>query len=233
MKLLKICGLTLFTMGMGWGQYIFSQETIVWSSFSTPVRFSSRWQMPVDISYRTIGFSSSAYQYTFRTGVKRFINDVWSTAAGVALFFTRTSFEKTDHEFGREFRLWQDAAAEKGLKNRFVLQNRFRVEERFFAATEEKEKYLAIRLRYRVGLTKFLGEKFKVQLAEEYMEHYTSGQFNFQQNRIYFSVGCLLNKLTQIDAGYIWSRVPDLNRHYMTMSFQRTILFHGNRNKKR
>ena len=233
MKLLN-SRLTLFIiMVTGWGQHIFSQETIVWHSVSTPVRFSSRWQMPVDFSYRTLGFSSSAYQYTFRAGVRRFINDIWSGAAGIALFFTRTSFEKTDHEFGREFRLWQDVAAEKGLKNRFVLQNRLRVEERFFAATEEKEKYLAIRLRYRIGLTKFLGEKFKVQLAEEYMEHYTSGQFSFQQNRVYFLAGCLLNKLTQIEAGYIWSRVPDLNRHYMTISFQRTILFHGNRNKKR
>lgn len=229
MKLLKTYRLTLFVMVTGWSQHIFSQETIVWHSLSTPVRFSSKWQVPVDVSYRTIGFSTSAYQYTFRTGLKRFINDVWSTAAGVALFFTRTSFEKADHEFGREVRLWQDIVAEKGFKNRFVFQNRFRVEERFFAPTEAKEKYFAIRLRYRAGLTKFLGERFRVQLAEEYMEHYTSGQFSFQQNRVYFSTGYLMNKLTQIDLGYIWSRIPEVNRHYMTVSFQRTILIHGSR----
>ncbi|MBS1574837.1 MAG: DUF2490 domain-containing protein [Bacteroidetes bacterium] len=233
MKLLNTCRLILLIMVIGVGQNIFSQETIIWNSVSTPVRFSSKWQMPVDISYRTIGFSSSAYQYTFRTGLKRFINDIWSAAAGVALFYTRTSFEKSDHEFGRELRFWQDVAAENGFKNRIILQNRFRVEGRFFAATQEKRKYQAIRLRYRLGLVKFLGERFKVQLAEEFMEHYSSRQFSFQQNRVYFSASYLFDKLTQIEAGYMWSRIPGINRHYMTISFQRTILFHGDRKSKR
>ncbi|MES1221517.1 MAG: DUF2490 domain-containing protein, partial [Bacteroidota bacterium] len=107
-------------MIIGKGQNIFSQETIVWNSVQMPVRFSSKWQAPVDISYRTLGISSSAYQYTFRTGLKRFINETWSVASGVALFFTRTSFEKTDHEFGREVRLWQDVAAENKFSKKFV-----------------------------------------------------------------------------------------------------------------
>jgi hypothetical protein len=212
------------------GQNIFSQETIVWNSIHLPLRFSSKWQAPVDVSYRTIGVSSSAYQYTFRTGLRRFINETWSVASGVALFFTRTSFDKADHEFTREFRLWQEVAAEKKLKNKFVLQNRFRLEERFFDATGGNDSYTAIRFRYRVGIAKYLGEKLRVQLAEEYMEHLTSSRFSFQQNRIYFSWGYLLNKLTQIEAGYIWSKIPDLTRHYITLSFQRTILFHGKRN---
>lgn len=230
MKLLISCRRIVLIMIIGKGQNIFSQETIVWNSVQMPVRFSSQWQAPVDISYRTLGFSSSAYQYTFRTGLKRFINETWSVASGVALFFTRTSFEKTDHEFGREVRLWQDVAAENKFSKKFVLQNRFRIEERFFAATALKEKYTAIRLRYRLGITKFLGEKFKIQLAEEYMEHFTSSQFSFQQNRVYFSWGYLINKLTQVEAGYIWSKIPDITRHYITLSFQRTILFYGHRN---
>lgn len=229
MKLSNARRLILIIMVTGWSQHIFSQETVIWSSVSTPVHFSSKWQMPVDISYRTLGFSASAYQYTFRAGGKRLINDNWSVASGIALFFTRTSFEKTDCEFEREFRLWQEVLTEFKLNNKLVLLNRFRIEERFFNATREKKKAEAVRLRYRIGIVKYFGERFKIQVADEYMEHYTDQQFSFQQNRIYFSAGCLLNKLTQVEAGYIWSRIPGINRHYMTFSFQRTILFHGNR----
>jgi len=230
MRLTNNCRIILFFMIITKGQNIFSQETIVWNSIHFPLRFSSKWQVPVDMSYRTLGISSSAYQYTFRSGLRRFINETWSVASGVALFFTRTSFDKVDHEFTREFRLWQDVAAEKKLKNKFVLQNRFRTEERFFDAAGGNDSYTAIRLRYRIGITKFLGEKFKVQLAEEYMEHLISGRFSFQQNRVYFSSGYLLNKLTQLEAGYIWSKIPDITRQYITLSFQRIISFHGNRN---
>jgi hypothetical protein len=209
--------------------YIFSQEKIVWTSISLPVRFSQKWQVPLDVSYRTLGFSSAAYQYTFRGGLRWRINKSWNTAAGVAKFFTRNSLKSSDDVFVPEFRLWQEVVAEKKLNQHYTLSNRLRIEERFFAATSESEKYTAIRLRYRLGIARLIKEKYKIQLAEEYMEHYSSDKFSFQQNRVYASFGLLLNALTQIDAGYIWSKIPDLTRHYLTFSFQRTILFHGNR----
>ena len=231
MKLSNNCRAILLVMLIGKGQYTFSQETIVWNSVQFPVRFSPKWQAPVDFSYRTLGFSLSAYQYTFRAGIRRFIDKSWSVASGASLFYTRTSYKKSDNEFGREFRLWQDVVNEKKLGKKFLLLNRFRAEERFFAATAKEEKYTAIRLRYRLGITEFIGKKNKLQLAEEYFEHYAFNRFSFQQNRVYISWGILLNSLTQIEAGYIWSKIPDLTRHYITLTFQRTILFHGNRSK--
>src|SRR5258706_15462803 len=138
MNFSKSCRIFLLIMLIAKGHTIFSQETIVWNSIQLPVRLSSKWQLPVDFSYRTLGVSASAYQYTSRIGIRRFINKAWSVASGLALFFTRTSFEKTNNEFGREFRIWQEAVAEKKLRKNFVLQNRLRTEERFFAATAEK-----------------------------------------------------------------------------------------------
>ena len=229
MKLTNHCRIIILTMVMSKTQYIFSQEKIIWTSVSLPVRFSQKWQAPVDVSYRTLGFSSSAYQYTFRGGVRWNMSSSWSASAGFARFLTRNSFTKSDDVFVPEFRIWQDVVSEKKLKNRFTLQNRLRIEERFFDKTSESEKYSAIRLRYRIGVARLLGNKFRVQLAEEYMEHYSFSRFSFQQNRVYASCGLLLNAVTQIDAGYIWSRIPDVTRHYITLSFQRTILFHGNR----
>lgn len=230
MKLINHCRIIMLIVMMSKMQNIFSQEKIVWTSVSLPVRFSQKWQAPIDISYRTLGFSASPYQYTFRGGVRWFVNNSWSAAAGFARFFTRNSFKTTDDVFVPESRLWQEVVLEKKLQRQFTLQNRVRIEERFFEATSESEKYTAIRLRYRLGVAKFFDKKYKIQLAEEYMEHYSFSRFSFQQNRVYVSFGLLLNALTQIDAGYIWSKIPDATRHYITLSFQRTILFHGNRN---
>lgn len=233
MKLTSHCRIFLLIVTMSKRQDIFSQEKIVWTSVSMPIRFSQKWQAPLDVSYRTLGFSASPYQYTFRGGVKWSINNSWSAAAGVARFFTRNSFKQADDVFVPEFRLWQDVVSEKKLQHQYTLQNRFRIEERFFSATSESEKYTAIRLRYRIGISKLFSTKYKVQVAEEYMEHYSFSRFSFQQNRVYVSAGLLLNALTQIEAGYIWSRIPDLTRHYLTFSFQRIILFHGSGRSQR
>ena len=230
MKLTSCCRVIVSIIMISYTQNIFSQEKIIWTSISLPVRFSQKWQAPIDVSYRTLGFSSSAYQYTFRGGVRWNINSSLSASAGIARFLTRNSFTKADDVFVPEFRIWQDLAAEKKLEHGFTLQNRLRIEERFFDETSESEKYTAVRLRYRIGVAKFLSKNFKMQLSEEYMEHYSFSRFSFQQNRVYVSCGLLLNALTQIDAGYIWSKIPDITRHYITLSFQRTILFHGNRN---
>ncbi len=212
-------------------KYGYSQQAIVWNTIQLPVQLSAKWQVPLDFSYRTIGISASAYQYTFRTGLRRFLNDKWSVASGLAYFFTRTSFGKADHEFGKEFRLWQEALAENKLTGKFVLQNRLRVEERFFDATSKKNAFTSLRFRYRAGLIRFVNEKWKLQLSDEFMEQVISGRFSFQQNRVNISGAYLFNPLTQVQVGYIWSELPAAAQHFITLSFQKTIVLHGNRDQ--
>jgi Protein of unknown function (DUF2490) len=127
-QLFVLAASLLLSIQSGFGQ---QSQTVVWNTFQFPVQFSSKWQIHNDISYRTVGVSASAYQYTFRTGIRRFINDKWNVATGLAFFFTRTSFDKTYHEFGREFRLWQEVVKENKLNKKLSLFNRFRTEERF------------------------------------------------------------------------------------------------------
>jgi hypothetical protein len=40
-----------------------------------------------------------------------------------------------------------------------------------------------------------------------------------------------LNPLTQIQFGYIWSQLKAYAQHFMTLSFQKTIVFHGNKHQ--
>jgi hypothetical protein len=206
-------------------------QTVVWNTFQFPVQLSSKWQLHNDISYRTIGVSASAYQYTFRTGIRRFINDKWNVATGLAFFFTRTSFDKTNHEFGREFRLWQEVVKENKLNKNLSLFNRFRTEERFFAATSKKDKNFALRLRYRMAIVQTVSDKWKIQLANEYMRQLAGGEFAFQQNRLGATAIWSVNSTTQLQTGYIWSKLATATQHFITCTFIKTIVANGHKHK--
>lgn len=214
-------------------KYSYSQQAIVWNSLQLPVQVSQKWQVPVDFSYRTIGFSTSAYQYTFRTGVRRIFNPVWQAAAGGALFVTRTSFLKEDHHFVEERRLWQEALAEHPVGKNLFLQNRFRIEERFFEATSSADAFTAFRFRYRLALIKLINNKWRLLLADEYMQQHDHDKFHFQQNRLAGSVSYFLNSTTHLQAGYIWSALPAFSQHIVLLAFQKTIFINGNSNHRK
>ena len=214
-------------------QFSFAQQaqTLVWNTLQFPVQLSKKWQLHNDISYRTIGASGSAYQYTFRTGVRRFINQKWNIATGLAFFFTRTSFDKINHEFGREFRLWQEVVKENKLNKKLSLISRFRTEERFFATTSKKDKNFALRLRYRMAVVQTLSDKWKIQLANEYMRQVAGGEFTFQQNRLGAAATYSVNSTTQLQAGYIWSKLARVTQHFITCTFTKTIITNEHRHK--
>ena len=215
-------------------QSSFGQQSqlLHWNTLQLPVQISSSWQVHNDISYRTIGVSASAFQYTFRTGIRRFINDKWNVATGLAFFFTRTSFDKTNHEFGQEFRLWQEVVKENKLNKKLILQNRSRIEERFFAATTLRDKNFAMRLRYKLAIVQVLSEKWKIQLANEYMRQYARGEFTFQQNRLATTAIFSFNTSTHLQAGYIWSKLATSTQHFISCTFSKTIMANGVSNKK-
>ena len=214
-------------------QFSFAQQaqTLVWNTFQFPVKLSAKWQLHNDISYRTMGVSASAFQYTFRTGIRRFINEKWNVATGLAFFFTRTSFDKTNHEFGREFRLWQEAVKENKLNKKLSLFSRFRTEERFFAATSKKDESFALRFRYRMAVVQTLPNKWKVQLANEYMRQLTGGEFVFQQNRLGATAIYSVNTSIQLQAGYIWSKLAMATQHFITCTITKTIIANEHRHK--
>jgi len=229
----------LFGLATGLGlfmsvQSFFAQQsqTIVWNTLQFPVQLSAKWQLHNDISYRTIGVSGSAYQYTFRTGVRRFLNEKWNVATGLAFFYTRTSFDKANHEFGKEFRLWQEVVKENKLNNKLSLFSRFRTEERFFAATSKKDKNFALRLRYRMAVVQTLSDKWKIQLANEYMQQLADAEFDFQQNRLGTTAIYSFNTNTQLQAGYIWSKLATATQHFITCTFSKTIVTNGRQHKE-
>ncbi|HEV8270641.1 MAG TPA: DUF2490 domain-containing protein [Chitinophagaceae bacterium] len=203
-----------------------------WFALYAPVNFSKHWQLHNEGGYRTLGTSTSALQYLYRTAIRYNFNKQWSTAAGVAFFFTRTSFSKLNDEFGHEFRLWQEMNYQHRIKEKLHWQIRIRQEQRFFEATSVKAKYTAWRFRFRPGITQKLNDKWSFQLADEYMQQHANQKFSFDQNRLMLSTIYHLNKTAQIQGGYMWLKWPSADQHILTIAFSKNISLYGNKDKQ-
>jgi hypothetical protein len=74
-------------------------ETGIWSAINLHVNISKQWQWHNDAGYRTLGVSVDPLQFLYRTGIRYNFNRQTSTAGGIASFFTKTNFDKSQHEF--------------------------------------------------------------------------------------------------------------------------------------
>ena len=198
-----------------------------WFAMQLPVNISNKWQWHNDAGYRTLGASLNAYQFLYRTGIRYIANKKWSVATGTAIFYTRSSYQKFNREFGKEFRIWQEINAQHQLSKTSTLQNRFRTEQRWFAETDSRDSYFGFRLRYRAAVTKALTDKWSVQFADEYMRQQANNKFSFNQNRAIATALFKINSTAQLQGGYMWLKWPSTSQHILTFTFQKTISLHA------
>lgn len=202
-------------------------ETGAWFAVNLPVNFTTHWQWHHDAGYRTLGTSVEPLQYFYRTGVRYNLNKKWSTSGGIAFFFTKTNFRKSEHEFGHEFRFWEELNHQHPVNEKHQWLLRFRAEQRFFAATSVNDKYTGYRFRLRPGFTQRLNNKWSLQITDEYMQQAAGHEFSFNQNRLTFSGIYQFNNTTQLQAGYMWLKWPKDNQHILTFTFTKNISLHG------
>ena len=196
---------------------------VIWNTLQLPVKLAEKWHLHNDVSYRTLGSTISAYQFTFRTGIRYFIKPNLSATIGIAEFNTRTSFNKNSKEFAKEFRIWQELNYEAKISTTSKLINRLRLEERHFFITNSKSAFDALRLRYRLSISKTFSNKWTATLSDEYMGQFIKSDYAFQQNRLGASIAHQLSPKTQIQVGYIWSYLKNENIHYTTLSLQKSF----------
>ena len=205
-----------------------SPATGMWLGLQLPVQINNKWQIHNDAGYRTLGNNIAALQYLYRTGIRYTLSKHWNTAAGVAFFFSRTSFNKQNNEFGKEFRFWQEVIYKTDIVKNLQWQSRVRIEQRSYAATSTKSPYHAFRYRLRTQLQEKLSDKWALVLADEYMQQYAFTKWNFDQNRLIVNAVYSFNKTTQLQTGYMWLRWPaNSSQHILTVSFQKNISLHA------
>ena len=202
--------------------------TGTWLTLQLPVELNSKWQIHNDGGYRTLGNSITPLQYFYRTGLRYNISKNLSTAAGVAIFFTRTTFTKQDDEFGREFRFWEELNYKTDLFKHTQWQVRLRIEQRNYAATSNKAAYHAFRYRIRTQLQQKLAAKWAIVFAGEYMQQYARDSWSFDQNRLIINGIYSFNNHTQLQASYLLVRWPANSRQQLfSVLFQKTISLHA------
>jgi hypothetical protein len=202
--------------------------TGMWLTAQLQVSLNKKWQWHNDASYRTLGTSIAPLQYLYRTGLRYNINNNWTAAAGVAFFFTRTTFSKQNDEFAKEFRLWEEATYKKSFNSTLQSFSRFRIEQRNFAGTTSKPSYHAFRYRIKTQLQQQLNEHWALQLADEYMQQSINNSLSFDQNRVMANVAYLLPPQLTITAGYMWVKRPEnISQHILNVSFQKTLFLHA------
>jgi hypothetical protein len=195
----------------------------MWLALQMPVQFGKRWQWHNDAGYRTLGNQVAAHQHLYRTGARYFLTPRLSTAAGIAFFFTRTSYAKQNKEFEREFRIWQEANWQPVLAKRLKGLLRLRTEQRFFEATGQQSARNTTRLRYRLGTLYELSPRWSVQLTDEYMHQFNHGASSFNQNRLNAMAIYQINDATQLQGGYTWLLWPITSQHIILLTYSKTI----------
>jgi hypothetical protein len=208
----------------------FSQRPVtgMWLTAQFPVSLNKKWQWHNDASYRTLGNSIAPLQYLYRTGFRYNINTNWGAAAGVAFFFTRTTFLKQNDEFAKEFRFWEEITFKKDVANHLQSFSRLRIEQRSFASTSPKSAYHAFRYRIKTQLQQQLNKHWALQLADEYMQQSVNNSIAFDQNRLIANAAYLLPNQLMITAGYMWVKRPaNISQHILNISFQKTLSIHA------
>jgi hypothetical protein len=200
-----------------------------WLTLQVPVMLDKQWQWHNDGGYRTLGNDITGHQFFYRSGLRKQLGKGWSVAAGAALFFTRSSFDKGNHIFGEEPRLWQEIEYRCRPTKQLTLQARFRPEQRFFAAVGNQGAFYATRLRYRLGITQQLAHRWHLQLANEYMHQTKNSRLVFNQNRTMVGATYQLTKSRQLYMGYMWLQWPLYKHQHITqITFIQTISLHAN-----
>jgi hypothetical protein len=202
-------------------------STAAWLTLQLPVPLRQKWQWHNDAGYRTLGASIQGQQYFYRTGMRYVFNKSWDAAAGTALFFTRTNFDKNNAAFGSEFRLWLEGNVRKNITSTTKYAIRLRTEQRFFSRTALRPAFNALRYRVRLQLQHHVNQNWSVIVQNEYMQQYATHKLAFDQNRTVISSLHKFSANTQLQAGYMWLQWPhQSHQHVAMLSFIKNIQLH-------
>jgi hypothetical protein len=200
-----------------------------WFAFQMHMNLPGKWQWHNDGGFRTLGASFMPYQYLYRTGLRFAVNKKWSAATGTAIFYTRSSTQKYNKEFGTEIRLWQELHAQFLLSPTVSFQNRFRAEQRWFSSTSVRSSYFGLRFRNRVGIIKQLSEKWGLQFNSEYMIQLENKKVLFNQFRLGASANYKISESAVLQSSYMWVKWPPSSQHIIIINFQKVFSLHGNK----
>lgn len=222
---MRICSLALLMIlaKTSWTQQAPSGE---WASLLVSVKLSEEWASVTDFGYRTIGKDFRYYQNYFRTGVRYSLDRHWTMAGGIAFFNSKISFAKDAREFGHEVRLWQDAYRLSPLANKWILYHRWRLEEKHFDKTSNRDPFNSLRFQYRLLGGYRFAKNWNVQMGPEWMENLIRQKIQLDQVRLYGLVAYQDKSGYGFSLGYFYSMRKAYNQHVYSIAFSKNVQRH-------
>lgn len=194
-----------------------------WLSYFGNQSFKTKWNIHNEFQYRKPNLSETNNMFFIRTGVGLNLSENNNNLLlGYGYFQTTTKINESESNVIREHRIFQQYILKNDF-DKFHLQHRIRLEERFFSND------FKLRFRYFLGATIPLN---KTELSQNtiyislYDEFFLNTQNNlFDQNRAYGGLGYFISKNLKTELGLLNLHTTNQNQYIIQFSLFNNIPF--------
>ncbi len=199
-----------------------NKEATGWFFWLNNQKLSKNWSIHFDGQFRSANEFDYLRTTIIRPGITYKLSQSTDATLGYALILTNyQNLPANAYKPDPEHRIWEQIFYKLPLSKKLILNNRFRLEQRFIntssntALFSQRFRYFArVIIPLRKVENKFNKGWFAGLQNEVFVNLQNKSRLNnsfFDQNRAYASLGYRLNSKIDIDAGYLSQTVKGLN----------------------
>lgn len=221
------------------GQKNVENQQLLWYGYYNKLQINQNWVLNSEVQERHFYQPLVQHQLVFRTNLDRRILDDINVSLGFVVFLQSPNDPESESTLMvPELRTDFGFNAKKKYKY-FNVNQRFKVEARFFHQTENNElvggyQFSNFRIRYQLGLDiplikKQDAEKLILKIKDEVMFNFGKNIVKnvFDQNRIYIGLNYPMNKNLAFEAGYLnWFQQRPSGTDFYNRDIIRFSVFH-------
>jgi hypothetical protein len=221
------------------GQKNVENQQLLWYGYYNKLQINQNWVLNSEVQERHFYQPLVQHQLVFRTNLDRRILDDINVSLGFVVFLQSPNDPESESTLMvPELRTDFGFNAKKKYKY-FNVNQRFKVEARFFHQTENNElvggyQFSNFRMRYQLGLDSPLikkqdAEKLILKIKDEVMFNFGKNIVKnvFDQNRIYIGLNYPMNKNLAFEAGYLnWFQQRPSGTDFYNRDIIRFSVFH-------
>ncbi len=221
------------------GQKNVENQQLLWYGYYNKLQINQNWVLNSEVQERHFYQPLVQHQLVFRTNLDRRILDDINVSLGFVVFLQSPNDPESESTLMvPELRTDFGFNARKKYKY-FNVNQRFKVEARFFHQTENNElvggyQFSNFRMRYQLGLDiplikKQDAEKLILKIKDEVMFNFGKNIVKnvFDQNRIYIGLNYPMNKNLAFEAGYLnWFQQRPSGTDFYNRDIIRFSVFH-------
>lgn len=221
------------------GQKNVENQQLLWYGYYNKLQINKNWVLNSEVQERHFYQPLVQHQLVFRTYLDRRILDDINVSLGFVVFLQSPNDPESESTLMvPELRTDFGFNAKKKYKY-FNVNQRFKVEARFFHQTENNElvggyQFSNFRMRYQLGLDiplikKQDAEKLILKIKDEVMFNFGKNIVKnvFDQNRIYIGLNYPMNKNLAFEAGYLnWFQQRPSGTDFYNRDIIRFSVFH-------